>query len=60
MDMHGSLFRYVSAPGKAWLDGGDFGVEGGLLCTVIMVAGILFTLSSIWKNTQASHGEHQL
>lgn len=54
MDMNCSLFRFVSTPSKAYLNGGDFGLEGGLLCTILFAATILFFLYQMGRNTPTS------
>lgn len=51
MDMHGSLLHFTFEPSKAYLNGGAFGIEGGLLCTAFLIIGILFFLRQIQKDT---------
>ena len=54
MDMHGSLFSFISNPSKAYLNGGDFGMEGGFLCTVLLLIGIIILLRIVYKNTHTA------
>jgi len=42
-----SLLSSVSDPGAALINGGDFGLEGGLAVTVVLVIGIAFI---VWRN----------
>ena len=41
MDMPDSVMRFSSEGGSKWLNGGDFGMEGGLCVTAVLAAGIL-------------------
>lgn len=52
MDMYASLFRFVPDPAKAWLNGGDFGIEGSLLSPAFTAAMILFLLFRDRRKTQ--------
>lgn len=54
MDMNSSLFHFVSRPAKAYLNGGNFGIEGGLVCSVILIVGILFLLHQIFQSPHIS------
>ena len=35
-----TVLRFDSVPGRAWLNGGDFGMEGGLAVTAVLIVGI--------------------
>lgn len=39
-----SVFESLSVEGRDWMNGGAFGLEGGLGVTIVLVAGILFLL----------------
>lgn len=42
------------APGRhAWVDGGAFGPEGGVVTTVVMIAGTLAIIGTRWKQPRA-------
>ena len=40
MDMTDSVWHFSSADGMTWLNGGEFGMEGGLAVTAVLIAGI--------------------
>ena len=40
---HSSAAANVMFTGPDWLTGGDFGLEGGVICTFVIVAGLAFT-----------------
>lgn len=40
MDMTDTVWRFSSADGMTWLNGGAFGMEGGLAVTAVLIAGI--------------------
>lgn len=48
MDMPDSVLRFSSEGGSKWLNGGAFGMEGGLCVTAVLVIGILL----LWKLPQ--------
>ena len=52
-----SLFSFSSIEGKEWLNGGAFGMEGGLICTFIYVIGIIWLLLS--KNKEVLPAEQK-
>ena len=57
-----SVFSSVSAEGKTLINGGDFGLEGGLAVTVVLVIGILFLLTrrakdAVSETVEAAVGE---
>lgn len=54
MEMHGSLFHFISDPSKTCLNGGDFGIEGSLLCTALFLIGILVLLRHNHREKQQS------
>lgn len=41
IEMPDSVWRFSSAEGMKWLNGGSFGLEGGLAVTAVLAAGIL-------------------
>lgn len=51
LDSACSIFSAEAAEGKAWMHGGDFGLEGGLAITIVLVIGIACFLL-IKKNGQ--------
>lgn len=58
MDMHGSVFHFVTDTSAAWLNGGDFGMEGGVLCTALLGIGIVVLLNGIHRDRKISSGEN--
>lgn len=50
MAMHGSLLSFIPNPSKPYLNGGDFGMEGGFLCTALLIVGIFILLRIVGKN----------
>ena len=55
MDMNSSVLHFVSDPSRAYLNGGDFGMEGSFLCTVLLTLCILLTLRRSWPGSHVSH-----
>lgn len=45
-----SVFRTTAVSDKAWLSGGEFGIEGSILTTVVLVAASVIVLLRIRKN----------
>ena len=43
----------LKSTGPGWLTGGDYGPEGGLLCTLAMVVGMLLTVAWVWLGKQS-------
>ena len=54
MDMHGSLLSFISNPSKTYLNGGDFGMEGGFLCTALLIVGIFILLRTAGRNVHTT------
>lgn len=50
-----SIFSFESVAGGKLINGGDFGIEGGLACTVVEVIAIIAAL--IWKGRQSEKTE---
>lgn len=48
-----SVFRTTAVSDKAWLSGGEFGIEGSILTTVVLVAASVIVLLCIKKNQSA-------
>jgi hypothetical protein len=52
MPLGNSLFATESVAGKTLANGGSFGMEGSLVCTVVYLAGIIFLLTR--KNKESA------
>ena len=51
IDSGASVFKFVPTNGGTLLNGGEFGLEGGLAVTIVLVLGIAVTL--LWKGKQS-------
>lgn len=51
IDSGASVFKFVPTNGGTLLNGGKFGLEGGLAVTIVLVIGIAVTL--LWKGKQS-------
>lgn len=45
-----SVFRTTSQTSYSWLNGGDFGIEGSIFTTIVLLSGIVLILIKIRKN----------
>ncbi|MCL2632840.1 MAG: CPBP family intramembrane metalloprotease [Coriobacteriia bacterium] len=50
-----TIFRFVSMSQHAFINGGDFGLEGGIAVTIVLVVSILLVLMTKSRKTHINH-----
>lgn len=54
-----TVFESVAVEGREWMNGGAFGLEGGLAVTIVLVAATLFMLTKPAQDTAAELWEEE-